>query len=461
MPRQRSVHFRGRGIRGIWLAVPVLALGVLGLAGCTVHPPGERAERRAAAEAGRPFRERFEHRPAPPLPENPTPDDLVRYAVLSNAEVEQRYWEWRAAIEQVPQDGTQPTNLAVFGGLSIERGTTSLNMATLSAGNDPMADILLPPKLSVAARRTLENARAAGLRFRKAQYDLRNKVLGAYYEYALTAELIRLEEANAQLLQTTATAAEARNRAGTAGQQDLLKARNELDLSRNEIANMRSALLTHRAMLNALLGREPGAALPVPATLPPLRAVSSTDEQLLALAARQNPELAALAREAGARREGIRLARLQYLPDFSLTAGTDLKGIGQTLMGMVTVPLLRREAIEAAVAQAEANLRMTEAMRRQAGNDLKAQVVADVVTLRDADRQLDLFEQTILPRARQVVTVARTAYESNRASLLDLLDSQRSLIVIERLVANVRVTREKRLSELEAITASGLAGRAE
>jgi outer membrane protein TolC len=426
------------------------------LAGCTVHPQGETEERHAAIEAGKPFAARPEQRKIPALPDNPSPDDLVRHALRTNADLEEKYWEWRSALEQIPQDGTQATNLTLSANLGISRGKTGLDRATLVAGNDPMADIVLPPKLSTAARRALENARAAGIRFRKTQFDLRSKVLSAYYDYSLTAELTRLEQANFQLLKTTAMVVEARNGAGAAGQQDLLKARNEVDISDNEIANMRSQIPAQQAALNAFLSRPPDAPIPLPANIPAPRPVTYNNEQLLALAAKQNPELSALAREVGGKEEGIALAKLQYLPDFSISAGSDLKGIAQSLFGMVTVPLLRHEAIDAAVAQAQANLRATEAMRRQTGNDLNAQIVMDLTTLRDADRQLNLFERTILPRTRQMVTVTRSVYETGHATLLDLLDSQRSLISIERLTANLRVVRAKRVADLEAITAQEL-----
>jgi outer membrane protein TolC len=426
------------------------------LSGCTVHPQGEQEERDAALRAGKPFEKAVAERTEPPLPDNPTTEDLVHYALLTNADLEQRYWNWRSAIEQIPQDGTQPTNLAISGGTTINKGNLSLDRTTLSAFNDPMADILWPEKISVAAKRALENARAAGMRFQKAKFDLRNKVLDAYYDYALNAELTRLEQSNAELLQTTAMVVEARNRAGTAGQPDVLKARNELDISRNDIASMQSQLPALRATVNALLNRDAIASLPVPAKLPTTRPIEYSDSQLLELAAKQNPELAALASEIKGRSDGIRLARLQYMPDFSLSASTDLAGIAQTLTGMVTVPLLRYQAINAAIAQAEANLKSTDAMRRQTRNDLNAQIVMDIATLRDADRQLDLFEHKILPRAGQVVTVSRSSYETGQSSLLDLLDAQRSLIAIQRLVANLKVLREKRMVDLEAIAATSL-----
>jgi outer membrane protein TolC len=407
-------------------------------------------------ESGKPFEKQIDAREIPPLPANPTPDQLVQYALLSNAELEQHYWEWRSAIEQIPQDGSQTTTLNITGGTTVTNGHASWQSSTLGLSNDPMTDIKWPGKLDAAAKLALENARAAGRRFIKAKFELRNKVLSAYYDYALTAELIRLEQSNQQLLQTTATVTEARNSAGSAGQQDVLKASNEVDMSRNDIADMESQLPGQRAMLNALLSRPVDAPLSVPTELPPSRPLAYADGELVELTAKQNPELMAFADEIRGRSEGIRLAKLQYLPDFNLSAGTDLMGIAQSLLGQATIPIFRYEALNAAIAQAQANLRASEAMRRQAGNDLAAQVVADLTIIRDADRQLDLFGNTILPRTREMVEIDRSAYEAGRTSLLDLLDDQRSLLAIERLVANLRIVREKRIADLESITTSDL-----
>ena len=433
-----------------------LIASLAALVGCTVHPPGEREERDAALQAGKPFEKRIEVRQLPPLSDNPTPDQLVEYALLNNAELEQHYWEWRSAIEQIPQDGTQTTTLNVAAGTNITRGRASWGSSTVTLGNDPMTDIKWPGKLDAAAKQTLENARAAGQGFIKAKYNLRNRVLGAYYDYALNAELIRLEQSNQQLLKTTATVTEAQNRAGSSGQEDVLKARNEVDMSGNDIATMESQLPSQRATINALLGRPAEAPLAAPTELPPARSITYADGELVELAAKQNPELIALSDEIHGRGQGVRLAKLQYVPDFNLSAGTDLMGVTQSVLGQATIPFLRYEALHAAVAQAEDNLRASDAMYRQAGNDLTAQVVEDITTLRNADRQLTLLEHAVLPRARQVVEIGRSEYETGHVSLLELLDDQRSLIAIEHLVADLRILREKHLADLESITASDL-----
>ena len=158
-------------------------------------------------------------------------------------------------------------------------------------------------------------------------------------------------------------------------------------------------LPSQRAALNALLGRDPSAPLGAPSSPPAPRPLPGDDAQLLSLVAARNPELDALAAEIRGRSEGVALARLQYVPDLSLGAGTDLAGLAQTLSGALTLPLLRHEAIEAAIRQAEANQHAAESMRRQSQADLRSQVVQDLIAVRDADRQVALLQSALLPCA--------------------------------------------------------------
>jgi cobalt-zinc-cadmium efflux system outer membrane protein len=427
----------------------ILAAALL-LAGCTVHPQGEREERHAAIKAGEELRGALPDEERPKLPDAPTGKDLVRYALATNGDVEKAYWEWRAAIEQIPQDGTQATNLALFAGTSITDGGTSSDRTNIGLGNDPMADIVLPSKLSAAGKRALENARAVGFRYRKAQFDLRSRVVSAYADYVLGTELVRLQESDIRLLDATVSVADARSRTGGGSQRDLFKTRNELDLAMSEIATGKSTLKSQLAALNILLGRQPNTPITLPSDLEKREHLNVDDAQILSAAARDNPELAALAREVEAGRDTIKLAKLQYLPDISLTGLTDLKGTTQTLSGMITVPLFRYEAIKAAVDQANAHLSAAEASRRQMRINTAGKVVQDLVTIRDAERQLDVLANSIVPRTEQLVQLTRAAYETGQASLTELLDAQRSLIVIRRLVANIEVLCWKRTAELEA-----------
>ena len=419
------------------------------LVGCTFHPEGESDERKLSLGAGK----AFESVTLPPLSTLPTRDDLVLRALKSNGGLQAQYWEWRSAIEQIPQDGTQSTNIALFAGMGITNGSTSLDASTLGLGNDPMADIVLPPKLSTAAKRALENARAAGLRFRRAQFELRSKVLAAYADYALTSQLIDLQNANTRLLETSLASVQAQSTMGISGQQAVLQLQNDLEVSKSDSANLSSQLPGELAVLNSFLGRSPDASITVSTDMPVARPLDRSDAELLRLAADRNPELLALSHESSARQHAIRLAKLQYLPDISLSANSNLTGVTQSLMGMVTVPVLRYQAINAAVDQAEYNLKADEAVRHQAENDIASLIVSDSNFIHDADRQIKLFESSVLPRAHQFVTIARSSYETGRSSYLELVQGEQSLISIERLLDNLRTAREKRLLELEAIIA--------
>src|SRR5260370_27128158 len=93
-----------------WICGRVTVVLLVGLAGCTIHPPGEREERATAVQMGKPFEKPIEVRKIPPPPANPTSDQLVQYALLRNAELEQHYWEWQSSIEQIPHDATQLTH---------------------------------------------------------------------------------------------------------------------------------------------------------------------------------------------------------------------------------------------------------------------------------------------------------------------------------------------------------------
>jgi outer membrane protein TolC len=429
-------------------------LAALTLAACAIRPKGEPAERERAAEAGAAFVQRFEERALPELPPDAVLEAILLQAALTNAELERAYWEWRAAIERIPQESTTPTAAALSLETMLSGGMGSfLDRSSFTLSNDPMANIPWPKKLAVAGRIALDEARAAGLRFEKARLELRERVTAAWWEWTVLGERIRLKEADLAYLEIAVAAVEARVRAGAATQGELLKLRVEEKLARNGLETLRSELPGRRAELNALLSREPDAPVAMPGRMDAPRPADFADDALLARAADRNPELLALSREVQGRTQAIELARLQYLPDFALGIGLDPGDWATRVMGMITMPIVRRPAIEGAIEQARADLRATEAMRRQVGNDLAAQVVLQLYALRNADRQIRLFEEAIVPESDQAARVLQGVYAAGRVPLQEFLDSLRVWIDARAALAEVRAEREKSLARLESLAA--------
>jgi len=422
-----------------------LALAV-GLTSCALHPKGEREERERARKA---------YVKAEPLPlaADASLEQILEHAYTANADLERLYWEWIAALEAIPQEASPGTNLAFSVESMFEEGETSLSRTTLGVGNDPMSGLPWPGKLSTAGARSLETARAAGFRFQAGKLELRAGVLRAYYAYALLAETLRLRQREASLLEIAADATEGPVRAGVASASELLAAQNERDLALNGLASLRARVPGSLAGLNALLGREASAPLDLPRELPAARALPYTDAEILGLVAERNPELAALAHEAAADQQAVKLARQQYLPDLGLAASGDLDGIMQSLMVMITAPMVRREAIEASISQAQAELEASRAMRRQTENDITAETVLALYDLRDAERQVTLFESTLIPRLAQTVETTHRAFAVGRASLAEVVAARQMLLKMRIMAAEMRMEREGMLAELERLAA--------
>jgi outer membrane protein, heavy metal efflux system len=423
------------------------------LLGCTSHPPGESDLRMQAKDAGTPYTKPVPGRNLPPLSANPSLQETVDYAFAASADLENQYWLWQSAIEQIPQDGSQTSTLNLAAGTSITHGRTSLSNTTIAGSNDPMTDIKWPGKLDVAARQALEIARAAGQRFYKARFDLREKVIGAYTDYALQAELIRLAKQDAADLKTAAQNTQTRSENGGASQQDVLRAQSDLAMAQNNLQMLEAQMPALQAALNALLCRPPGAPFAPPASFPAQGPLPMSEHDLLALGASRNPELHAQATEIQARLQAIRQAKLQYVPDFNFSAGTDLAGITQTIIGQATVPVFRYEAIDAAIVQAKDNLHSSEALRRQAGNDLATQLVTNLVNIEDDDRQIALFDQTLVPSAKVQEQLNRTGYVTGHATLLDLIAAERSVIDLQNQLARLRSARIKAFAQVESLVA--------
>ncbi|MCX5660279.1 MAG: TolC family protein, partial [Planctomycetota bacterium] len=124
--------------------------------------------------------------------------------------------------------------------------------------------------------------------------------------------------------------------------------------------------------------------------------------------------------------------------------------IAQSIGTMVSLPTDFLK-IRAAVDEARAMLRSTQAMARQARSDRAANFVAALYALRNHERQATLFREAILPKARQMIASSTHAYSAGTASFADLVASQRTLLDARLLLAEALVAREKRLVELETL----------
>ncbi len=166
----------------------------------------------------------------------------------------------------------------------------------------------------------------------------------------------------------------------------------------------------------------------------PLPPPAEQPEQLVQQALKARPDLLALDQQVERAQTAISLARRQRVPDFSLSAQYQQQGTGNNAIqpGTLTVgvqlpvPVLYQQQGE--IAKAEADLRSQTVQRDKA----HAQVLLDVQAARaavDANRELvERMRERILDRAKRARDLVQVQYEKGAASLLELLDAQRTWV---------------------------------
>ncbi|MFV1996299.1 MAG: TolC family protein, partial [Verrucomicrobiales bacterium] len=263
----------------------------------------------------------------------------------------------------------------------------------------------------------------------------------AYYDYAYLREATRITDEIVDLLERLEEPVQEKVRGG-GDQAPLLRLQVEIGKAQDELQTFQKLKPAQSAGLNGLLGRRGPGLLPFPPLDAPDAATpdrARMENELLA----DNPELKSLHSRIEKAAESIKLSRLSPIPDPTIGAGffgtgeavnpsTPGSGDNPWSVGVsFTIPLwfgkYKAENREAAQRYAEATKTLTD---RE--NLLLADLEAVLQKLSEVDRRLDLYGNTLLPRARQAYEVTESSYQADRSSILDLIDSERSLLEIER-----------------------------
>ena len=423
---------------------------LVGLSGCVLAPVGTSEEEAKLNSVAPAFEPPIEARQLPTLSAPTSWRDVLRRAFFANGELESAYFEWKAAFARIDQAATWPnSNVAVnFSYMFSAENIKAWDRTTIGVGFDPSMNLSLPIKVQTAGEVALETARQAGEKLRAVKFDLQRRVISTYLDLALIEEKIRIQRDNLALLKLVTDSASGRAQSG-GPLQDLLKVQIESQMAENELANLEAEAKSIRGTLNGMLARDANAPLRIPPTLPKPRHVAADDAQLIAVAVEQNPELAGLARQVAGRKDALELARLAYLPDF-IPSGSVTGNVSQVISAMVMLPT-KLPAIRGAIREAEAMTRSSEAMLRQTTRDRAASFVASLYMMRNAERQTALYRQRIEPAAQQLMNASRSDYTAGTVAFADLIDSRRTLVAVRLAVAQVRIEREKRLAEIEAL----------
>ncbi len=371
----------------------------------------------------------------------------------NNAELQKARAELRVALAQVPQAKALPdpaVELETMGGDSVgSEQTVRLAQAFPWPGT-------LGRRGSVAS----QQAQAYWHEVQQLELLVASRVRMIVAEIAYLHREKKLIAQNLDLFKKQEEYLEQATRGG-AEISDLVRVEMESGLLSDESARIDEMIRRELAELEALIGREVPLSEAGRVTPHSGPAPFQERETLHARMEATNPGLQALALRREAAVSGVALARLETYPEFMVSAGyrrVNEPGMGggnewmneAVVMFSISLPIWG-EKNQGRRDEAAAMLDVAQSEHLNATRMLRARMDTLLSRGRDARRRADLFQNQLLPKARQAHEAVEASYRAGRAGLLEVFDSRRVLLDTEtgywRAVADTHINR----AEIEAL----------
>jgi cobalt-zinc-cadmium efflux system outer membrane protein len=404
------------------------------------------------AEAGLPLPAESE------LPADAVLEDYISVALRRNPAIRRSIRQIQVLGYQVPQVTSLDDPMVSFIPPTGDMLQTAAGMA--GGAVSVSQKIPFPGKLSARGRIVEQSVRMAFDTLADTRIAAVAEVQKAYYAYYLSDVSIAIDGDSAQLLRQIRDVAAARYRAGTAPQQDVLRAEVELYALQNEIITLQQQSATARARLNTLMNRKVDAQLPPPRPFG-LAQVQWRLPQAMQQAVASNPRLVRLQAQITRDLETVKLARLNYFPDvtvgyaytFISSSGISPVRTGDDVWNLafgLNVPIwwqrLRARVLEG-------NAQVLSSIEEY--NDLLNQIffhLQDTLVKIDTQyRQAVVYRDLIVPRAWQTVEVSTSAYEAGALEFTALIDNWRKWLDFSLAYQRALVELEQRFADLQQL----------
>jgi cobalt-zinc-cadmium efflux system outer membrane protein len=389
--------------------------------------------------------------------------DYVIYAELNNPGLRAAFDEWKSALERVPQAGSLPdprfTYTYYVRAVETRVGPQERSFALMQT---------LPWIGKLRARSTMASreAEAAYERYEAARLRLRYQVTEAYYDYYYLARAIAITENDAALLTDFEEVARTKYKVGTVPYSALMKAEVERGKLDDDLATLRDMRWPAAAKLNDALGRPPDTLVPWPERVV-TGDIDLDDAGLEAELGRNNPELRALEITSSREEAAVGLARQGYIPDITLGASVIETGSAlnpgtrdsgkDPVMASISINLpIWIGKYRAAEREARARLRASLDRRQDRENRLLSDLKLTVFNFHAAQRKVDLYGESLIPKAQQALTASRRAFAADQADFFDLIEAERTLLEFQLAYERAFADRAQRIAEIEMLTGRDL-----
>lgn len=297
-------------------------------------------------------------------------------------------------------------------------------------------------------------------RHRAARFVLEADVTTAYVELHRRSRAIEITRDNRDLVVYLEGVVRKAYENGAATYADLIRIQVEIGRLENDLRSLEDGRRPARAALNALLHRRPDAPLPDP-VLPEPPSPLLPEDLIRARTVEFAPALRE--REAGfaVNDRAVVAADLLRRPDWTVSVdwiptgpaldpSTPGSGSDAWLVGVMVDLPFGAAKYDAAARAARARRSEAAFAREAVTDDLGRRVEELLYEVRNADREMRLYRDTLVPKARQSLAASDTGFRAGTVSVSDLVEAQQVLLQFELAHEDARADRAAAVARLRA-----------
>ncbi|MCH7886408.1 MAG: TolC family protein [Candidatus Marinimicrobia bacterium] len=389
-------------------------------------------------------------------------EGAIEIVIRSNPALNVFNWEIKRADEKLKQAGSWMDPTLNFGMMNVPIESWAFDQEPMTGKQiSLMQKIPFPGKLGVKADAASYEVMAAKEDRLELEGMLIRRVKEDYFNLYLADQSIRINTENIGLLKSFVEIAETRYSVGRGIQQDVLKAQVSLSKLEERLINLNFDRKKIVARLNTLMNRDPQTPLTISNTLSKTENILSESE-LMELVEESRPYLKALRYRIKSEEKITNYYRKLVLPDLSveviytqrdeLINGIIGKGADFLSVNVgFSLPIKPGNRQSSKVEESKASVRISEESYKNALNNVKRDIEINYSDIDKGNELLELYEDRLLPQARQSLNSALSGYQVDKVDFITLLDNQVTLF--EYQISNYRILSnyEKSIARIEAV----------
>ena len=382
--------------------------------------------------------------------------DLIDEALKNNHEILITESRVAASEYRIPQVKSLPDPMLMF-------GYQNEGWQKYSFGEMPMAQWMFsasqtfpfPGKLSTKGEMAAREAEGLRASHEGTRLMTIEKVKQLYYDLLYTYKTIDLISERAALFTRIEDAAIARYSSGKGMQQEVLMAQTEKYMLMEKEQMLKQRIQSLEAMLNSTIGRDVNAPLGRPVEIEGTALETSLDD-LLTLHVEHSPFVKEKEKMVASAQARVRMAELDYYPDFTVNAGYFNRGTGEldpmwSLTTTINIPIFYRTKQRQALNEARALLSGAEHELYSTKTMLSSTMRDNYSMARTAEKLMELYRNGLIPKTYQDFESALSGYGTGRVDEITVITRLKTLLDLEISYWGQFTEREKAIARLQSI----------